>query len=94
MEVKMDDISKLLQEAKPLYFARKKRRRRITAVFGMLLVATGLSLTGLQTPESENIYWAEAMLTAADSQITVAQQESLIEDMGLPVDEFGLLMAG
>ena len=31
----MDDISDLLKEAKPLYFARKRRRNQIKATLGM-----------------------------------------------------------
>ena len=43
MEEHMNDISKLLQEAKPLYFARKKRNNRIKAVVCMLVLTAGIN---------------------------------------------------
>ena len=39
----MDDISRLLQEAKPLYFARKRRNNRIKATLGMLVCVVMMS---------------------------------------------------
>ena len=39
----MDDISDLLREAKPLYFARKRRRNQIKATLGMLVCVVMMS---------------------------------------------------
>lgn len=51
----MNDISKLLQEAKPLYFARKKRNNRIKAVVCMLVLTAGINFALPQkAPSSEN----------------------------------------
>ncbi len=47
----MSDISTLLQEAKPLYFKRKKRRRQIKTVAGVAAcMMIGILLAGLPHP--------------------------------------------
>lgn len=83
----MDDISKLLQEARPLYFSRKKRYNRIKAGLCMLV---GVAMISLFTPQKstfvDNGEWIDY-----DQYIS---QASPIEDMGLPVDEYGFLMVG
>ena len=83
----MDDISKLLQEAKPLYVARKKQRNRIKAVLCMLV---GVVMSGTFMPHKsafvDNGEWVDY-----EQYIS---QTSPLEDMGLPVDEYGLLMVG
>lgn len=82
----MDDISKLLQEAKPLYFARKQRRRRIKAVVSGLACALLIWFLLPANPPALQTY-GEWM----DEQIFQTANGSVIEDMGLPVDEYGLL---
>ena len=83
----MDDISKLLQEAKPLYIARKKQRNRIKAVLCMLVGAVMISTFMPQkSAYVDNGEWV-------DYEQCVSQT-SPIEEMGLPVDEYGLLMVG
>lgn len=81
----MDDISKLLQEAKPLYIARKKQRNRVKAVLCMLV---GVVMIGTFMPQKsafvDNGEWIDYE--------KYVSQASQIEDMGLPVDEYGLLM--
>ncbi len=52
----MSDISKLLQEAKPLYFKRKKCRRQFkiaTTVAGCLMI--GVLVTGLSNRSSVSL---------------------------------------
>lgn len=83
----MDDISKLLQEAKPLYMARKKRNTQIKAVICMLVLAAGISW---MMPSQQVVYSDEWL----ENQISMTEKGSVIEDMGLPVDAYGLLMAG
>jgi len=85
----MEDISELLQEAKPLYLKRK-RNRRIVKIFSAVsacfiaVVLIGSSLS--RTPEQICDLWS--------NEVYQAQNGSVIEDMGLPVDDFGLLWVG
>lgn len=87
----MDEISKLLKEAKPLYFARKKKRRQIKSVTAMLLCVVML---GIFYPRGDNspILSYSDMFYAYENEMIQAENGSVIEDMGLPVDEYGLLM--
>jgi len=86
----MDNISDLLREAKPLYFARKRRNNRIKATLGMLVCAV---MMGSLWPQK---YGSYVMLPdeAFENQVAQIEEGSVIEDMGLPVDDFGLLMVG
>jgi len=82
----MQNITDLLQEAKPLYKARK-RNRRIMAVgstLGVFCLTLFLSFS-LNHQTSKPIYdlWSQ--------EIDQLQYGSIIEDMGFPVDENGLL---
>ncbi len=81
----MDNISALLQEAKPLYFQRKHRRNQLKALLGVVVCSLGLSW--FMPDSSPYIY----NLDNLDSQINLLADGSIIEDMGLPTDEFGLL---
>lgn len=83
----MDDLSKLLREARPLYFARR-RRRRAAAFSGILAACTviwAFSGSFNRTPPFYDL-WTE--------QMYLTENASIIEDMGLPVDDYGLLMVG
>lgn len=82
----MEEISKLIQEAKPLYFARKKRRKILTSV-GVSLCCCFMVFTA-SFQENKPIYdmWSEELYSASNG--------SIIEDMGLPVDDYGLLWIG
>lgn len=82
----MDDISKLLREAKPLYFARKRRNNRIKAALCMLVCIVGIS----------SFYPRGAAFNYdnLDNEIAVTINGSVIQDMGLPTDDYGLLMVG
>lgn len=83
----MEDISSLIKEAKPLYFARKKRNARIKTALAALVVFAGIghfySGGGEQVYE---YYW--------NNDLYAVNESSVIEDMGLPTDEYGLLMVG
>ena len=81
----MDNLSKLLQEAKPLYFKRKRIRNRIKAGLCMLI---GIAVIGLYQPASityeDNGEWVNYEQYMSNT--------SPIEELGLLVDEYGLLM--
>ena len=81
----MDDISELLKEAKPLYFKRK-RIRNITKTAGIFSVVAFLFVNSLQKPATY-IYDFDDMSDA----INTVQNGSVIEEIGLPVDEYGFL---
>ena len=81
----MDDISDLLKEAKPLYF-RRKRIRNLTKAAGVLSVIALLGLSSFQRAENY-VYDFDNMPTA----ISLLQNGSAIEDLGLPTDEYGFL---
>lgn len=86
----MDNLTSLLKEAKPLYFARKRRNNRIKATLGMLVCVL---MMGHLWPQKYSTY---TLLPDTEFESRVAQIEdgSVIEDLGLPVDEYGLLMVG
>ncbi len=79
-----DDISLLLKEAKPLYFVRKRRRRVMKSVAAMLVCVL---MAGWLTPENYVYEYQDEW----SSEIYLTENGSIIEDMGLPVDEYGLL---
>lgn len=78
----MENVSNLIREAKPLYFARKKRNNRIKATLGTLVCVLML---GVFYPKSQTYY-------DIDSEIYKISTGSIISDMGLPTDEYGLLV--
>ena len=80
----MDNISQLIKEARPLYFARKKRRRQIKSGLAVIAVVLGLSRF---YPQSAEVYYYDL-----DSEVYQTVNGSVIEDMGLPVDDMGFLM--
>lgn len=80
----MSNISDLIQEAKPLYFKRKRRRNAIktsiaASCLGLLIFAS--------LPQSNSDY----LINEWDLGDKEWQTYSMIEDLGLPVDEYGLL---
>ena len=81
----MDDISVLLKEAKPLYF-RRKRIRNLTKAAGVLSIAVFLALGTFQRADNY-VYDFDNM----SSTISMLQNGSAIEDLGLPTDEYGFL---
>lgn len=82
----MDRIDELLSEAKPYYKVRKRNRRlmAIGSTLGAFVIVCGLSLSTFHQTQSP-IYdlWID--------EIYQAENGSVIEDMGLPTDEYGLL---
>lgn len=81
----MDDISDLLKEAKPLYF-RRKRIRNLAKAAGVLSIAAFLALGAFQRADNY-VYDFDNM----SSTISMLQNGSAIEDLGLPTDEYGFL---
>lgn len=86
-ENNMDEISQLLKEAKPLYFARKRRNFRIKAAVCMVVCMLGLNMFYPRDAAYE--YYS---MTEVDTMVSQAETGSVIEEMGLPTDECGLLM--
>lgn len=84
----MDEISALLKEAKPLYFARKKRNNRLKAAMCslVLLFAVGSFYPKNETPAASYDYYLFG------TEFSLSETGSVIESMGLPVDDLGLLM--
>lgn len=83
----MEEVSRIIRQARPLYFARKKRRKALA--FGTLLAVCVMVVNlPMLWQDSAPVYdvWVD--------EIYMTENGSPIEDMGLPVDEFGLLMVG
>lgn len=82
----MEEISKLIQEAKPLYFARKKRKKTLIASSMAIFCCCIIFLANYK--QNSPIYdtWSEEIYSVSNG--------SIIEDLGLPVDEYGLLWIG
>ena len=78
----MNDISDLIKEAKPLYFKRKRRNNLIKG--SSVFVAIGLLMFAFMPQNNTDYsYW-----NLGENEY---QQASAIEQMGLPVDDYGLL---
>lgn len=82
----MEDISLIIKEAKPLYFARKRRNRIIKGAMGVMACCFLINISLLKPREEFYDSWTQ--------EIYMTENGSVIEDMGLPVDEYGLLMVG
>ena len=78
----MTDISDLIKEAKPLYFKRKRRNQVIKTSLPVMAVAA-LFFAFSPQPSDYSQYW--------DLGENEFQQTSVIEEMGLPIDDYGLL---
>ena len=75
----MDKLSELLQEAKPLYIERKKRRefiKRASFIF-LPIIFCALAVLPFTIDNTDNI--------------SCNSSTSVIEDMGFPTDDYGLL---
>ncbi len=82
----MEDISQLIKEAKPLYFARKRRNNFIKGSMAALFL---VAMVGLFNRGSAYVYpyadiWSEEIVSTSEG--------SVIAEMGLPTDDYGLLM--
>lgn len=91
----MDDISKLLQEAKPLYFVRKRRHNRIKASLAMLICVVMFGAFYQKTNNANQVSaYSYLLYDSYTTEMVVSDEASVIEEMGLPTDEYGLLMVG
>lgn len=82
----MHDISSLLKEAKPLYIARKKRNLILkTGTIGLSCCFLLFTFFLQPTPQDNFSWWL-----SSDNQNT--NQLTYVENLGLPVDDYGLLM--
>ena len=92
----MTDISTLLQEAKPLYFKRKKRRKQIKVVSAICACVLFVNImTGLYHNEQNTdnvaldtfyayLYEPSSLYDETDNYVTD-------EDSVFPTDEYGLI---
>ena len=77
---KMQNISKLLQEVKPIFVQKRKRVAQLKiacAICAMLLSGTVMGLVNFNTDISDTIRYGTTLSA---------------EDLGLPVDSYGLIM--
>ena len=81
----MEDISNIIKEAKPLYFARKRRNNFIK---GSLAVLFCVVMMNIFTMSSYTVYYSDDFL----NELSDVTEGSVIADMGLPTDDYGLLM--
>lgn len=86
---KMEDVSSLIKEVKPLYINTKKKRPSVhikenifTLAASFLIIFLAFFAIQVSTPES---FVNETIASISDSDYTY-------EQMGLPVDEFGFIM--
>jgi len=91
----MDKFSALLKEAKPLYFARKRRKRCMAvllpvAVCGCVATTCFIGISSVDKAAEIDALYA-AIYDAGKFDKMFAAVDSVVAEMGLPVDEFGLL---
>lgn len=79
----MDKVSELLQEAKPLYFKRKKRNEIVKKSLLILTPVLFCSIAILPFITDNN----------SDSINYYTSSTSVVEQMGFPTDDYGLLKA-
>lgn len=86
-----DDVSKLLKEAKPLYFTRKRRNNQIKTALCMFV---GVLMLGMFYSGNDSKLDAYGYFFI-DNNISMSENStSVVEEMGLPTDDYGLLMVG
>lgn len=76
----MDKVSNLLKEVKPYYISKRKSFARVKiacAMFAILLSSSTLGVINLNTDISDVIKYGNTLCA---------------DDLGLPVDDYGLLM--
>ena len=78
----MENISLLIKEAKPLYFKKKARKQKIK--YSAIVVVCLLMFFSVPNNSSNYDY--------TDEEIDYLSSGSIIEDMGLPFDDYGLLV--
>lgn len=75
-----EEISQLIKEAKPLYFTKKRRNRNlkiIFSVFSIMFISTCFINYGF--------------IENSDYISSLSDSDSVISEMGLPVDDYGFL---
>ena len=76
----MDKVSKLIEEVKPYYISKRKKTAKLKiacAMLTILLSATVMGVVNFNTDVSDIIKYGSTLSA---------------EDLGLPVDAYGLLM--
>lgn len=81
----MQDISTLIKEAKPLYFARKKRKKQIFSVVAMFVCVAVISALMPKKYQVDDMYYWDLGIEHSVSE------QSYVENLGFPVDDYGLL---
>ena len=82
----MQDISDLIKEAKPLYHKRKKQRRIIkSALAGVACLF--LVFVNMPNYQTDDVFYNPYVYYTDD-----ADEVTYVEGMGLPVDDYGLLL--
>lgn len=79
-----DEISDLIKEAKPLYFKRKRFRQRMKMI-------TSLSVFGLMLYAFNTMPQQSFLKSDQADPFLLVEDVSVIETMGFPTDEYGLL---
>ena len=77
---KLDKISELLKEVKPYYISRRKNMAKVKiacAMLSIVLSGTALGIVNFNTDVSDTIKYGNALSA---------------EDLGFPVDSYGLIM--
>ncbi|MBR4931695.1 MAG: hypothetical protein IKZ02_01565 [Alphaproteobacteria bacterium] len=92
----MSDISKLLQEAKPLYLKRKKRRNQFKLATGVLGCVLFVNLM-IGMPQYNRINEAEldnfyGYLYGSVEEISLIDTSVSEGDSVIPTDEYGFIM--
>ena len=77
----MDKLSELLQEAKPLYFQRKKRKEILKKSAFLIIPVLFISLAVLPF----------TMRFSDNNTDYYTSSTSIVEQMGFPTDDYGLL---
>ena len=84
----MEDISNLIKEARPLYFAKKKRREQIKKIVlvAFIFLSTTMGAIGGYTAKEVQIANQETVNTDVALTSTINDDSSFY-----PVDEYGLI---
>ena len=82
----MDDISNLIKEARPLYFAKKKQKEQIKKALLVVFILFSTSMGALGG-------WGAKEMQVASQNTEITQETvSYEDDMSIyPVDEYGLI---
>jgi hypothetical protein len=91
----MNDISALLAEAKPLYFARKRRKQQVKVLFGTVACLVVAFLLPMKKEpasyEGLNTLYADLYDSTVFEKNFGIIEEPTLKKTGLPTDEYGLL---